>query len=52
MKESQNIPEHKDPDEKEKLPPFIEPKLTFIEPKVEKAGSLRELTTFFMGFSP
>ena len=31
---------------------FTEPRLTFVEPKLVKAGKLEELTGFFVVFSP
>jgi hypothetical protein len=33
-------------------PPFEEPKLTFIEPKLTPRGDRREVTGFFTTFSP
>jgi len=33
-------------------PPFEEPRLAFIEPKLTPRGDLREVTGFFGGFSP
>ena len=33
-------------------PPFDEPKLAFLEPKLTPRGDLREVTGFFGGFSP
>lgn len=33
--------------------PFVEPKLTFVEPHLEKRGNFAELTEgFFGGFTP
>ena len=32
--------------------PFIEPKLTFIKPKLVKRGRLEQVTGFFGTFSP
>ena len=33
--------------------PFVEPKLTFVEPQLEKRGNLAELTEGFVGgFTP
>lgn len=40
------------PDSLGKKPPFEEPKLAFIEPKLTPRGDLREVTGFFGGFSP
>ncbi len=31
---------------------FVEPKLNFVEPKLEKQGSISHLTGFFGTFSP
>lgn len=33
--------------------PFVEPKLTFVEPQLEKRGNFADLTEgFFGGFTP
>lgn len=32
--------------------PFVNPKLTFVEPKLVKQGKLERLTGFFGTFSP
>ncbi len=33
-------------------PPFEEPRLVFVEPKLTPRGDLREVTGFFGSFSP
>jgi hypothetical protein len=39
-------------DQRPAKPPFEEPRLAFIEPKLTPRGDLREVTGFFGGFSP
>ena len=41
--------EDKRKDDGVKKPPFVEPRLTFVEPKLKKHGEVKEITAGFFG---
>ena len=53
MKNSKQIQAEKIKSESKEKQPFVEPKLTFVEPKLVKHGDVKDITAgFFGGFYP